>query len=529
MKVCILAAGLGTRMGALSQFIHKALLPLGNRAVISHIIETFGETCDFVIALGNKAELVESFVRVAHPGIKVSFVHIDPYEGPNSGPGTSLFQCRHLLDEPFCFTACDTLISSPLPPFTENWIGVSPVEDPQNWCAVDLEPDRRVKRLEYKVPGSRANWAFTGIAFVKDHAEFWQGMAAGPTDGAEVQVNDGLVGLIDSGLVGVSLDWQDTGNWEAYQKLLPLYGKNFSFVGKTTEFTYLYDGGRVVKLYPTATKAETWVRRGRALGDAAPTILDQDGPALAYAFVPGDLFSHELNRSSCRRFLEWMDATVWRKPVEEGEPVAGVLRTFYLDKTLDRLADFYNKVPQWTALYHQAITINGLTCQPTETLLRTAEPALLEGAIPSVFHGDLHGDNIIVTQNSYCLIDWRDSFSGLSVGDRYYDLAKFLHTLDFSVEAMESDGFKSEITGTEVRINHDSKFNDIEAREAFFDFLCDYAYDRDRAEILNAVIFLNMAPLYEPELGSYLYFLGRYKLQSRLSDRTPRPGSETNA
>jgi len=529
MKVCILAAGLGTRMGPLSHFIHKALLPLGNRAVISRIIETFGETCEFVIAVGNKAELVESFVRVAHPDIKVSFVRIDPYEGPNSGPGTSLFQCRHLLDEPFCFTACDTLIPSPLPPFTENWIGVSPVEDPHNWCAADLGPDRRVKRLEYKVSGSLAKWAFTGIAFIKDYVEFWRSMAARPTDEAEIQVNDGLVGLIDSGLVGEPLDWQDTGNWEAYQKLLPLYGKNLSFVGKTTEFTYLYDDKRIVKLYPSAAKAETWVQRGQALGEAVPTILGRDGPALAYAFVPGNMLSHNLNYSSCHRFLEWMDAAIWRKPVEGGEAVAGVLRSFYLEKTLDRLADFYRKAPKWSALYDRAITINGLVCQPAETLLRTAEPTLLEGAIPSAFHGDLHGDNIITTPNSFCLIDWRDSFSGLSVGDRYYDLAKFLHTLDFSVDAMESDAFRAEVTGTEVKINHDSKFNDVEAREAFYDFLRDHTYDRKRTEILNAVIFLNMAPLYEPDLGSYLYFLGRYKLQFCLPNRSPNAQSGADA
>ena len=38
-KVCILAAGVGSRMGELSQYVNKAILPINYKAVISHIIE----------------------------------------------------------------------------------------------------------------------------------------------------------------------------------------------------------------------------------------------------------------------------------------------------------------------------------------------------------------------------------------------------------------------------------------------------------------------------------------------------------
>ena len=52
MKICILAAGKGTRMGEYGTKINKSLLPVRNKAIISHIIDSFDESDEFVIALG---------------------------------------------------------------------------------------------------------------------------------------------------------------------------------------------------------------------------------------------------------------------------------------------------------------------------------------------------------------------------------------------------------------------------------------------------------------------------------------------
>ena len=39
--VCILAAGIGSRLGIFSKNCHKTLLPLKNKAILSHIINKF--------------------------------------------------------------------------------------------------------------------------------------------------------------------------------------------------------------------------------------------------------------------------------------------------------------------------------------------------------------------------------------------------------------------------------------------------------------------------------------------------------
>ena len=50
-KVCILAAGIGSRNKCI-EGLHKALLPLNNKPVISHIIDSFPQDVEIVIAFG---------------------------------------------------------------------------------------------------------------------------------------------------------------------------------------------------------------------------------------------------------------------------------------------------------------------------------------------------------------------------------------------------------------------------------------------------------------------------------------------
>ena len=50
-KFCILAAGIGSRNDNISG-LHKALLPLENRPVISHILDKLDESNEIVIAVG---------------------------------------------------------------------------------------------------------------------------------------------------------------------------------------------------------------------------------------------------------------------------------------------------------------------------------------------------------------------------------------------------------------------------------------------------------------------------------------------
>ena len=42
--------------------------------------------------------------------------------------GITLLECQYLLNEPFIFWACDTIIKDKIPNITENWIELSKEE-----------------------------------------------------------------------------------------------------------------------------------------------------------------------------------------------------------------------------------------------------------------------------------------------------------------------------------------------------------------------------------------------------------------
>ncbi len=166
-KVCILAAGIGSRMKPFTQSINKSLLPVNFKAVISHIIEKFDTDIEFVIAVGHQKETVIDYLACAHSDRKFTIVEVDRFTGKGSGPGYSLLQCRNFLDLPFVFFASDTLVLEGIPSPAENWLGVSAVTNTREYCTVDISNDKIVK-LDDKVISNNKN-AFIGVAGVKDH------------------------------------------------------------------------------------------------------------------------------------------------------------------------------------------------------------------------------------------------------------------------------------------------------------------------------------------------------------------------
>ena len=76
-KLCILAAGTGSRLGSLSENLGKALLPIGNTTALSTIINKFPKEYEIILALGYKADLVESYCKAVHQDRNITFVYID--------------------------------------------------------------------------------------------------------------------------------------------------------------------------------------------------------------------------------------------------------------------------------------------------------------------------------------------------------------------------------------------------------------------------------------------------------------------
>jgi len=66
-RVVIPTAGIGSRLKKLTKYLNKSLVSVANRPILSHLIDQFPKTCEFVIALGHKGELVKEFLELAYP------------------------------------------------------------------------------------------------------------------------------------------------------------------------------------------------------------------------------------------------------------------------------------------------------------------------------------------------------------------------------------------------------------------------------------------------------------------------------
>ena len=138
-KVFIPTAGVGSRLGNLTTSINKSLVSLDNKPIISHLIDQFPEDCDFVIALGYKGNLVKEFLETLYPQKKIEFVFVEPYKGEKSGLGHTLQCSSHLLQDPFVFISCDTLILNKIPPLNHNWVGFSNASNIDSYRTVNIK------------------------------------------------------------------------------------------------------------------------------------------------------------------------------------------------------------------------------------------------------------------------------------------------------------------------------------------------------------------------------------------------------
>ena len=103
IRVVLPTAGIGSRLGSITENFNKALVPIGKKPAISHVIDYYPKDTKFIIALGYKGEDIRTFITLAYPDLDVTFVSIDNYDGIGSGLGYTLKQCEPYIDGPFFF------------------------------------------------------------------------------------------------------------------------------------------------------------------------------------------------------------------------------------------------------------------------------------------------------------------------------------------------------------------------------------------------------------------------------------------
>lgn len=508
-----MAAGRGSRI-SLSQTIHKALLPVGNKAVISHIIDKHPKEVEIIIACGYKSNQIKNFVKLAYVDRKITFVDVDKWEGKGSGPGYSLLQCKPHLNTPFVFTSADTItVEETIPPPDHNWIGVASVDDTAPYLVAEVR-DAKVINFHDKQPNLdhlREN-AFIGIAGVLDHEAFWASLTATQNSLVkdELQVMNGLNGLINKNLTIKSLTWHDTGNDETYTATRAHFKEVVA--PKKDEYLYMQDD-QVIKFFADPSVASVRVTRANFLENITPQITGHTPQFYRYNKVRGTLLSETHDNTIFLKFLDFLEKNLWQPialtPNQE-KYFKLACDQFYRHKTEQRIA----KMLEENNLEDQEEVINGIPSPAISTLLAQIDWNYLANGAPTKFHGDVQPENIIVTPDeNFSVIDWRHDFGGLlEYGDMYYDLAKLDHALLLNAAVTRAGQFSITKQDNHIQFEFFARSHLLDYRAILHDWITRTDRDLNKVKLLTSLVFMNLAPLHESPYNLLAHYLGKHLL-----------------
>jgi choline kinase/mannose-6-phosphate isomerase-like protein (cupin superfamily) len=504
--LCILAAGIGSRLENLSNHINKGLLPLDNKAVISHMIDKTPKEYEIVVALGYKGEMVKEYCETAHPDRTFKFVEVDKYEGDNTGPAYSINQCKEYLQRPFIWTTADTIVSDTLPKIDDNWLGLYPTSIPELYSTVNID-NGNVTDLKNKDKNGY-EYAFIGLASVYDYETFWN----------ELDVNSGEIVSayynVDnySSMKSKQFDWYDVGTIDNYIKAKKLFEKSIQYSIPKVNGEFLYKvNDKFIKLSSDKKFIDGRIKRAVDLDTLVPELIDTKNNLYSYNWVDGDtLYNSE--PKVWEKFLDFANKNLWEETyVDDG--FIEECQEFYFDKTMGRLKLFLNDRDESFKGEHN---VNGVKTNTINELLDDFNWGQVYNGIPTkLYHGDLQFDNVIYGDDkNFYLLDWRQDFAGSNVGDVYYDLAKMYGGILMSYKLMkDEENFSCFIDENTVNYNYETE-SELESFKLVYEkWITKNGYNLDNVKSITALIFLNMAPLHETEFGNLLFFKSKQMLQ----------------
>lgn len=497
MIVLLPTSGTGSRLQKATQYTNKSLVPVGDKLAICHIIELYPEDTTFVITLGYKGDLVREFVTLAYPTRKFEFVVVDNYDGPGSSLGYSMLQSKHLLQRPFIFHCCDTILQT-VPHIGGNVMYVAKTLDPTSYASVEVETEA-VTHVHMK--GGNGIYSYVGVSCIENYNEFWDAMSSMEPSSSLSDVH-GLQAMVNSGLfVSYAIvDFYDTGNVGSYAKTKKAFPSTHNVLEKPDESLCFFPD-RVIKFCANVSTNRKRVERSKYIA-GSPRILGATDHFMMMEFVKGTVVSECVQYGEVKKLLDWAKRELWVDPCVNSA-FRSTCMMFYKDKTLARVREIKTI---------DKVVVNGLHVGDISALLTNIDfPALTTDTFYR-FHGDFILDNVIKTADGFTLLDWRHEFGDqLTHGDLYYDLAKLRHNIIFNHKNITNGLFEVH-EGEDVVVDLKCNYILVRQLEEFDEWVLREGLDLRKVKLLMALIWLNMAPLYTGRLQKFLYFFAKFNL-----------------
>lgn len=236
-KAVVLAAGRGTRLGALTANYPKPLLEVGGRPIIVHVLDGLERSGvqDVTIVTGHFASLLEAEVGTGEQsGLSIRYVRQETPEGTaralalareHTGDGQFLACWGDILVRPENYVRVVKAAR-----FADIVIAVNEVDDPWAGAAVYVDEQMRVERIVEKPErgSSTTRWNNAGL-FVLAPA-IWEEIARlEPSERGEYELPSALESLVEGGAevraVPIAGPWFDVGTPEDLDRARDVFGR----------------------------------------------------------------------------------------------------------------------------------------------------------------------------------------------------------------------------------------------------------------------------------------------------------------
>ena len=519
--VVIPCAGTGSRLGELTKNYNKAMCTLGPKPVISYIIEHFTEDDEIIVLLGYKGDYLKQVIQACYPDWNIIFREVDKFEGPGSGLGYSLSRAEDLLQKPFIFWPNDTIVDNDFGglPYTCNWVMTGKKEaDSKDYRHVLINfMNGGCSILPKQSIGWYDSYPYIGISHIYDYDKFWEAYH----NNTEQFINEGEVIGINN-LPDVmdipSSGWVDTGNRKIFEQAQREYSAKMEEVilEKPDEAIWFIDN-RVVKFHINPQFISDRVERFNTFlsekqkhnGIKIPKLLYYSDNVYVYEKEPGWIASKNSDILKFRKMLDSFFSGAEFKTLSEKEALE-IYEDFYHDKTISRIHKFCKEHDREDFDCH----INGIFCLPAEELVNRInwKKIASHGQFTENYHGDFHLENILVQDDEFVMLDWRQNFGKSKIGDIYYDLAKMWHSLIVNHRIVKDGYFNvNDENRRDIAIDIFRTFIDTEMENALKEYI-KKNNDIVQAELLTAVVFLNIAACHVGTYSVFLFYLGKYMI-----------------
>ena len=509
LRVIIPTAGLGKRLQNLTKDLNKSLITVANKPVISHIIDSFPNSTEYVIPLGYQGEKVKEFLKLAYPKKIFFFVKISKYKGYGSGLGLTLLKSKKYLQKPFIFVSCDTIFKGKIPDLKNNWVGYDNSKLSSSYRKISIKKKIVSNFYRKNNKSKKINKNYIGLAGIKDFKIFWNHMEKNKLESIPEGEVYGLKKLIPIGIKSYKFKWYDTGNPTSLSKAkknIKYY--KYNILDKKGETIWFTKDKKVIKYSSDEKFIRDRVLRQNYLKNYTPKIIKFSKHFYMYNKINGKILSKVITPKILKNLLNFLKK-FWKIRETDQNIFKKKCIVFYRDKTLQRIKLFKKLYKN----YDKYEIINGKKVSPIANLLAEIDWDKISEGKAVTFHGDLHFENIIYSRNNFIFLDWRQSFAGsLDKGDIYYDLAKIMHGILVSHKKVVQDyyTYKQNKNHTSINIKLNYKYRKL--LKIFKEWILMNNFDFNKIIKLTALIYLNSAPLHHYPYSVFLFKLGKLLL-----------------